>query len=63
MAIPLFDLIKRDTTFKWSPTYYNVFELLKNTLLFVLIMVHLDLTKAFILNVDWFTWRVGAILL
>jgi hypothetical protein len=60
IATPLFDLTKKDV--KWNLNYYNVFENLRDALVSTPILVKPNFTKAFILDVDWFTRRVGAIL-
>lgn len=62
IAIPLFNLIKKDNVFSWNPNYQNLFDLLKAAFVSTPILVRPNFTKAFILDVDWFTCKVGAIL-
>lgn len=52
MAIPLFELTKKDVTFVWNPNYQSAFETLKDALVCAPIMVQLDFTQAFILDVN-----------
>jgi len=62
IAIPLFDLTKKDSTFRWNSNCQNAFDQLKVTLVIAPILVWPDFTKAFILDVDWSTHGIGAIL-
>ncbi len=62
IAIPLFELTKKDVVFKWSLDYHTTFDFLKVALILSLILVKPNFMKAFILDVDWWTSRVGAIL-
>ncbi len=62
VGIPLFDLTKKDSTFKCNSNCQSLFDQLKVALVTTPILVKLDFTKAFILDVDWSTRSVGAIL-
>lgn len=48
--------------FDWNLNCHNSFDLLQADLVSASIIIRLDFTKAFILDIDWFIWRVGAIL-
>jgi hypothetical protein len=60
-AIPLFELTKKDFIFKWNFNCQKVFEIIKSTLVSALIFVKPNFTRAFILDVDWSTHKIGAI--
>jgi hypothetical protein len=62
IAIPLFELTKKDFIFKWNLNYQKVFEIIKSTLVSALILVRPNFTRAFILDVNWSTHKIGAIL-
>ncbi len=52
IAIPPFNLTKKDIVFQWNLIYKETFDLLKIALVFASILVKLDFTKPFILDVD-----------
>ncbi len=62
ITMMLLKLMKNDSMFLWTPHCQNAFDVLKNALFRAPILIQVDLTKPFILNVDWWTWRVGTIL-
>jgi len=62
IIMPLFELTKQDVSFYWSPNCQKAFEKLMNALVFTPVLVILDFSKAFILDVDWSTKGVGVIL-
>jgi len=62
IAIPLFELTKKNYVFKRNPNYYKAFEILKSTLVYTSILITPNFTRAFILDVDWSTHGVGVIL-
>jgi len=62
IAIPLFELTKKDFIFRWTPTCQKAFEILKSTLVSAPILVRPNFTRAFILDVDWSTHKIRAIL-
>jgi hypothetical protein len=62
IAIPLFELTNKDFVFKWNHNCHKAFDILKLALVFTPILIKPDFTRAFILDVDWFTHGVGAIL-
>lgn len=62
ITMPLFDLSKKNVIFKWNHNCQDVFDLLKATLVSAPMFIWLDFLRAFILDVDWSTQGVGAIL-
>jgi hypothetical protein len=62
IALPLFDLTKKDRSFLWTPTCQEAFDALKFRLIEAPILVRLDLEKPFILVLDWSIKGVGSIL-
>jgi hypothetical protein len=62
IAIPLFELTKNDIMFMWTPQCQKEFNVLKDALVKTQILVRLDFTKTFILDVDWSTKGVGVVL-
>jgi hypothetical protein len=55
-------LTKKDFTFNWNPKCQSAFDLLKDALVFVPILVQPNFRHVFILDAGWSTCRVGAIL-
>jgi hypothetical protein len=51
IAMPLFDLTKKDIVFEWNHNYQDVFDLLKTTLASTPILIRLNFSRAFILDV------------
>ncbi len=62
MVVPMFELTKKYVIFQWNLNYQKVFEQLKQALVFALILVQPNFSKVFILDVNWSTKGVGAIL-
>lgn len=62
IAIPLFELIKRDIMFLWTPQCQIAFNVLKDSLVKSPIFVIPNFIKTSILDVDWSTKGVGAVL-
>jgi hypothetical protein len=62
LAIPLFELTKRDVAFVWDLGCQEAFETLKVALVAAPILTRLDFNKPFCLDVDWSPKGVGAIL-
>jgi hypothetical protein len=52
IAIPLFDLTKKDMVFQWNPNCQEAFDIFKTTLVFAPILVKVQFTKPFILDVN-----------
>ncbi len=62
LAVPLFELTKRDVAFMWDLGCQEAFETLKGALVAAPILTRLDFNKPFCLDVDWSPKGVGAIL-
>jgi hypothetical protein len=62
IVVSFFELIRKDATFCWNDECHNAFNVLKDALVKAPILIRLDFTKPFILDVDWSTKGVGAIL-
>jgi hypothetical protein len=52
IAMPLFDLTKKDIVFKWNHNYQDAFDLLKTTLVSTPILIRLNFSRTLILDVD-----------
>jgi hypothetical protein len=62
LAVPLFELTKRDVSFVWDLGCQRAFETLKSALVAAPVLTRPDFTKPFYLDVDWSPKGVGAIL-
>jgi hypothetical protein len=62
LAIPLFELTKRDVSFVWDLGCQRAFETLKSALVAAPVLTRPDFTKPFCLDVDWSPKGIGAIL-
>jgi hypothetical protein len=62
LAVPLFELTKKDVPFVWNQDCQRAFDALKRALVGAPILVCPDFKKPFYLDVDWSTKGVGAIL-
>jgi len=62
LAIPLFELTRKDVAFVWDLGCQSAFEALKGSLVAALVLTRLDFEKSFCLDVDWSPKGVGAIL-
>jgi hypothetical protein len=62
LAVPLFELTKKDVAFVWNLDCQQAFEALKKALIAAPVLVHPDFKKPFCLDVDWSPKGVGAIL-
>ncbi len=58
----LFGMTKKDCKFVWTPIYHGAFVILKKRLMESLVLIRLDFSQPFIMDVDWFIKGVGAIL-
>ena len=62
IAVPLFELTKKEEPFVWTATRQNAFEALRLKLATAPILIRPDFTLPFILDVDWSQKGVGAVL-
>jgi hypothetical protein len=62
MAVPLFELTKKEVAFVWDLGCQNSFDALKRALVSAPVLIRPDFEKQFCLDVDWSTKGVGAIL-
>ncbi len=62
LAVPLFELTRKDVAFVWDLGYQRAFEALKGALVTAPVLIRPDFKKPFCLNVDWSPKGVGAIL-
>jgi hypothetical protein len=62
MAVPLFELTKKEVAFVWDLGCQSSFEALKGALVVASVLVRPDFGKQFYLDVDWSLKGVGAIL-
>jgi hypothetical protein len=62
LAVPLFELIRKDVAFVWNVDCQRAFEALKGALVAAPVLVRPDFKKPFCLDVDWSLKGVGAIL-
>jgi hypothetical protein len=62
IATTLLELTKKDITFVWMPHCQHAFNMLKDALIKVHILIRQDFTKPFVLHVDCSIRGVGAIL-
>jgi hypothetical protein len=62
IAMPFFDLTKKDVVFKWNHNYQDAFNLLKTTFVSTPILIRPNFSRTFILDVDWSIQKVGTIL-
>jgi hypothetical protein len=62
MAVPLFELTKKEVAFVWDLGCQSSFEALKGALVAAPVLVQPDFGKQFCLDVDWSLKGVGAIL-
>jgi hypothetical protein len=62
LAGPLFELTKKDVVFVWNQDYQNAFDALKRALIGAPILMRPNFKDPFVLDVDWSTKGVGAIL-
>jgi hypothetical protein len=62
LAIPLFELTKRDVAFVWDLGCQEAFETLKGALVAAPILTRPDFNKPFYLDVNWSPKGIGAIL-
>ncbi len=62
IAVPFFDLTRKDQSFLWTPVYQEAFDTLKLRLIEAPISVRPDFERRFILDVDWSIKGVGSIL-
>ena len=52
IAVPLTDLMKKDTVFQWLPDYNQVFEFLKNTFIKAPVLEQFDTDYEIVLACD-----------
>jgi hypothetical protein len=57
IVVPLFDLIKKDQSFLWTPTCQEAFDTLNLRLIEAPILVKPDFEKLFILDVDVLVYK------
>jgi hypothetical protein len=62
LAVPLFELTRKEVAFVWDSVCQNAFEALKGALVDAPVLIRLDFEKQFCLDVDWSPKGVGAIL-
>ena len=62
VARPLYDLLKKSITFKWTKTQENAFQILKNALMKAPVLAFPDFSKEFILTTDASHYALGAVL-
>jgi hypothetical protein len=62
LAGPLFELTKKDVVFVWNQDCQNAFDGLKKALIGAPILVRPNFKDPFVLDVDWSTKGVGAVL-
>jgi len=62
LAVPLFELIKKEVAFVWDLGCQSAFEALKGALVAASVLIRPDFEKQFCLDVDWSPKGVGAIL-
>jgi hypothetical protein len=62
LAVPLFELTKKDVDFLWDLGCQSAFNALKRALVDAPILTRPDFKKPFCLDVDWSPKGVGAIL-
>jgi hypothetical protein len=61
MAVPLFELTKKEVAFVWDLGCQSSFEALKGALVAAPVLVRPDFGKQFCLDVDWSLKGVGAV--
>ncbi len=62
LAVPLFELTRKDVAFVWDLGCQCAFEALKGALVATPVLIRPDFKKSFCLDVDWSPKDVGAIL-
>ncbi len=62
LAVPLFELTKRDVSFVWDLGCQRAFETLKSALVAAPVLTRPDFTKPFCLDIEWSPKGVDAIL-
>jgi hypothetical protein len=62
LAVPLFELTRKDVAFVWDSSCQSAFEALKGALVAAPVLTRTDFEKLFCLDVDWSPKGVGAIL-
>jgi hypothetical protein len=62
IAVPLFELTKKEVAFVWDLGCQDSFDALKRALVSAPVLIRPDFEKQFCLDVDWSTKGVGAIL-
>ncbi len=62
LAVPLFELTRKEVAFVWDSGCQNAFEALKGALVDAPVLIRPDFDKQFCLDVDWSPKGVGAIL-
>jgi len=62
LAVPLFELIKKEVAFVWDLGCQSAFEALKGALVAASVLIRPDFEKQFCLDVDWSPKGVSAIL-
>ncbi len=62
LAIPLFELTRKDVAFVWDLGCQRAFEALKGAFVTAPVLIQPDFKKPFCLDVDWSPKGVGAIL-
>ncbi len=62
IAMPLFDLTKKDQKFLWTHAYHEVFDTLKLRLIEAPLLVRPNFERSFIFDVDWYVKGVGLVL-
>ncbi len=62
LAVPLFELTRKDVAFVWDLGCQSAFEALKGALVAAPMLIRPDFKKPFCFNVDWSPKGVGAIL-
>jgi hypothetical protein len=62
LAVPLFELTRKDVAFVWDSGCQSAFEALKGALVAAPVLTRPDFEKLFCLDVDWSPKGVGAIL-
>jgi hypothetical protein len=59
---PLTWLTKKNQYFSWGVKDDNVFESLKASFMIIPLLIHLDISKTFVLEMDTYDFRVGVML-
>jgi hypothetical protein len=59
---PFTCLIQKDQPFSWGVKVENVFQSLKASFIITPLLIHVDLSKSFVLETNAFDFALGAVL-